>query len=258
MKMDVYYKECGKGISVFFLHGLGSNLSQAQQLLSTLRGIRLITMDCRGHGKTPFTGAEDISFSRYADDVVAFADKLNIKKAVFGGISMGAGIAMNVAVRYPERLKGLILLRPAWLDKKNPPNLHIFRVLANLLLEKKGKTIVDTPEYKEIEKTAPAAAKSIVQLLDREQKEHTAEIFLRMVGDAPIAALDELKNIKVPCIVLGNQQDPLHPLEYAKTIASCIPGAVYAEVASRYVDEKLHKKEVESKIKYFINKNLIF
>lgn len=257
MDIDFNYKIRGEGISLFFQHGLGGNLKQPQKVLQSLRSTRIISMDCRGHGKTPFTGKEDVSFNQYADDVIALADKLKIRKAVFGGISMGAGIALNIAVRYPDRVKGLILLRPAWLDKGNPQNLLILRMLAHLITENKSKEITERIEFQHIKKISENAAEAVVGQLEREQSEHTADILFKMTSDRPIHDLKELSGIRVPTLVLGNHHDPMHPFETAKIIADYIPGSALAEVAPRYLNPEAHSKEVVSKVKHFICKNLL-
>ena len=61
---------------------------------------------------------------------------LGLTRAVVGGISMGAGMALNAATRYPERVAGLVLARPAWLDRPMPRRtVRLFDLLAGLLRE---------------------------------------------------------------------------------------------------------------------------
>ena len=64
---------------------------------------------------------------------------------------MGAGIALNIAIRYPEKIKALILVRPAWLHKPHPENLHLFEILAELISKRQGASISDLKEFKELE-----------------------------------------------------------------------------------------------------------
>ena len=52
------------------------------------------------------------SFDTFADHVVALMDHLGIERCHLGGLSMGSAIALNIALRYPDRFKKLILLRP--------------------------------------------------------------------------------------------------------------------------------------------------
>ena len=105
------------------------------KFFSRTEGIRLITLECRGHGQTVArrrsTGI--LSFSDFADDVAALMEQLEIRSFAAGGISMGAGIAMNLAIRYPGRISGLVLIRPAWLEKPNPDNLKHFAVISRYL-----------------------------------------------------------------------------------------------------------------------------
>src|SRR5690606_31263385 len=112
------------GAPFVFQHGLGGDTHQILDLYSPPPGVRLITLDSRAHGATePLGDATMLHFSALADDLVALLDHLGLASAVIGGISMGAGVALNVALRHPQRLQGLILSRPAWLDRPLPPNL---------------------------------------------------------------------------------------------------------------------------------------
>src|SRR5262249_57034897 len=97
--------------------------------------IRLLCLDARGHGQTqPLGDPSALTFDVFADDLVALLDCLGIGQAIIGGISMGAGVALNIAVRYPERVAGLVLSRPAWLDGPMPPeNVARYAAIARLL-----------------------------------------------------------------------------------------------------------------------------
>jgi pimeloyl-ACP methyl ester carboxylesterase len=53
-------------------------------------------------------------------------DYLRLPQAIVGGISMGAAVALNFTLRFPERVLGLILSRPAWLDGPLPSNVRIY------------------------------------------------------------------------------------------------------------------------------------
>ena len=69
---------------------------------------RVVAMDLRGHGRgvrpRPFFRLEDC-----ADDAVALADVLGIKKFIPVGYSMGGSVAQLIAYRHPERVRGLVL-----------------------------------------------------------------------------------------------------------------------------------------------------
>src|SRR2546425_1684556 len=99
--------------TLVFQHGLGGDTERVFELLGPLPGFSLVGLDCRGHGKTtPLGAVEKLSFDSFADDVVALLDRLGVRQAIVGGTSMGAGVALNCAIRYPQRVVGLVLLRP--------------------------------------------------------------------------------------------------------------------------------------------------
>ena len=68
-------------------------------------------------------------------------------------------MALNLAFRYPQRVVGLVLSRPAWLDSPRPENLKAYPMIARLLREhgaKLGKKHFEgTEEYAELERAAP-------------------------------------------------------------------------------------------------------
>ena len=81
----------------------------------------MIAMDCRGHGQTEANlDPSRISFAQFAEDLAMLLNSLSIERAVVGGISMGAGVALAFALAHPERVNGLMLVRPAWLDASLP------------------------------------------------------------------------------------------------------------------------------------------
>ena len=132
--IDFHYQSDGFGVPFFFEHGLGADVTQPFALFRAPGGIRLLGFDCRAHGQTrPVGPPEKISLAAYADDLLALMDHLRIEKAVVGGISMGAAVALNFALRYPKRVLGLVLHRPAWLDAPRRDNVAVFTVMAGLL-----------------------------------------------------------------------------------------------------------------------------
>jgi pimeloyl-ACP methyl ester carboxylesterase len=113
-----------RNLPFVFQHGLGGDVYQPAGVFSPPPGIQLLSLDCRGHGQTyPLGGAQKLSFSSFADDVATLMDRLRLGRAVVGGISMGAGVALNLALRHPKRMAGLVFSRPVWLDSPRPENL---------------------------------------------------------------------------------------------------------------------------------------
>lgn len=93
------------------LHGFTGSIGQwaeARDLLAAER--RVIASDLRGHGRTD--APEDLSsytITAYADDLRALLDALGVARADVLGSSFGGMVALEFALRYPERVRALIL-----------------------------------------------------------------------------------------------------------------------------------------------------
>ncbi|MDN4524749.1 alpha/beta fold hydrolase [Fictibacillus fluitans] len=108
-QVRTFYEESGSGQPVVFIHppALTSRIfSYQHKYLSSCS--RVITYDLRGHGNTPCP-SDKVSIPMMADDMLALLDKLGVQKAVICGYSAGGSIAQEFALRYPERVKGLVL-----------------------------------------------------------------------------------------------------------------------------------------------------
>jgi len=106
----ISYNDVGEGkIPVIFLHGFPFDKSMWKGQLDSLNSsYRLIACDIRGFGKS--TDEETpLSIDLFSEDLIAFLDKLNIKKAIVCGLSMGGFIALNAIKKFPERFEALIL-----------------------------------------------------------------------------------------------------------------------------------------------------
>ena len=114
-----------EGSPLVFIHGLGAGKKQIGSALTNLPGRRLITPNMPGHGDSPEIDPSQFSFDFFADLVIEVMDHLGIDQTDLGGLSMGSGISLNIALRYPERVKKLILLRPSWLDSPRPHHLEL-------------------------------------------------------------------------------------------------------------------------------------
>lgn len=251
---NIVYRSSGKGLPFHFQHGLGSNLEQPQGLLKDLATVQLISMDCPGHGSAELPAKALPSFAYYAKEVIRLMDHLGLSKAIFGGISMGAGISTYISLHYPERVQALVLIRPAWLDQGNPENLRILNTAADHIELNQGLAqFKQLPEFRSIEASVPNAALSVLGVFADTQRTEIPTVLRAMVKDRPFEDLQSLNRIKVPCLVIGNEDDPLHPFEMAEEIHKHIPNSQLAKATSRYIDDAQHRQIVYQTISKFID-----
>jgi pimeloyl-ACP methyl ester carboxylesterase len=103
------YDSLGKGSPLVFIHGSMSNHDSwdFQKYLS--KRYHLILLDLPGHGKSDPID-EEISVKLFADYVAEFIKGLNIAKTVAVGHSLGGAVCIQLALNYPELLRGVILV----------------------------------------------------------------------------------------------------------------------------------------------------
>jgi pimeloyl-ACP methyl ester carboxylesterase len=244
-------------LPLVFQHGLGCDLQQIVALFPPPLPFRLLSMDFRGHGETrPLGPPEKVSMAALADDLLAFLDERSIDQAVVGGSSMGAAVALNLALRFPQRVRALILSRPCWLDRPLPANAKVFVSIARFLCQYGAKDGREpfrrSEEYQELFRQYPYVAQSLVGLFDDPRAEETAVKFERIANDAPCHSLGELAAIGVPTLVLANRQDPVHPYEYGEILAQAIPGAQLCEVTPKSESEPRHAADIRRCITEFV------
>ncbi|ELZ20768.1 arylesterase [Haloterrigena salina JCM 13891] len=113
--VNVFARDLGEGDPIVFLHGwpLNHRMFEYQYTHLLDEGFRCIGIDLRGYGKSekPYG---DYSYDRFADDVRAVLDELDVDGATLAGFSMGGGTATRYMSRHDEaRVDKLALLAPA-------------------------------------------------------------------------------------------------------------------------------------------------
>lgn len=100
--------DTGSGKTLVLMHGTLMDRSMFAPQLEGLAGsMRVIAYDSRA--RTP-AGMEAHDIADLADDCCRLLDERGIEKAVIGGMSMGAFVALRVALRHPDRVAGLVLI----------------------------------------------------------------------------------------------------------------------------------------------------
>jgi pimeloyl-ACP methyl ester carboxylesterase len=107
--LEMYYEVHGSGEPVVLLHGafmsITNNWTGWIGELSKTR--KVIAVEMQGHGRTADI-KRDLSSENLADDVAALLDHLKIPSADLIGFSMGGGVAMECAIRHPEKVRKVV------------------------------------------------------------------------------------------------------------------------------------------------------
>lgn len=236
---------------MIFQHGLGGDVNQVNEHVP-LDHFRCLTLECRAQGGSEAGPIDHFSIPRFADDVLAFADARGAKRFAVGGISMGAAIALRIAVTAPERVTALILGRPAWAWGDAPDNMQIFVALAPFLRRGDRAGFEATAEAKHFAANAPDNYNSLLAAFTRADPSLFAELTTRIASDGPKVSGAEVASLKVPTLVLGNDIDLIHPMSLAERVADAIPNAKLIKLTSKALDKAKHTAEFRAAVATFL------
>jgi pimeloyl-ACP methyl ester carboxylesterase len=113
--VEFHVEQRGAPPRAVFVHGMGDDLHTWDLLWQSFdKGFSALRYDLRGYGKSLVR--ENAQY-KHADDLLALLDAVAIDRCNLIGVSMGGGIALNVALDHPERVNNLVLISPqllAW------------------------------------------------------------------------------------------------------------------------------------------------
>lgn len=227
----------GQGMPVVFQHGLGGDASQTREVFPLSKDIRMVTLECRCHGRSDVGPVDDFSIATLTSDISNYIEQNFTVPVTVGGISMGAVIGLRLAVKRPDLVRGLVIGRPAWLEAPSPKNLEPIRAVADLLLAygpAEGLARFERTEIaRELATFAPDNLSSLRSYFARRDWRHFGRMLSAIAADGPGVTRAEISAIAVPTLVVGTTDDLIHPLEYARVLAALIPRADLREIVSK-------------------------
>lgn len=221
MDIALYYQEKGNKEPFILLHGNGEDGFYFKNQIDYFSDrYRVIAVDTRGHGKSP-RGTAPFTIEQFSYDLYDFMEDLKISKAVILGFSDGANIAMKFAMKYPDKVKALILnggnLNPKGVKSATQIPIEIGYKIARRFASK-----------------SPDAKKN-------------AEMLGLMVNE-PNIERNELSKITAPTLVICGKRDMIKE-SHTKEIAESIPHAELSIIkGNHFIANKRYaafNKEVE-------------
>lgn len=250
------YERLGDGDPVVLLHGLGGDRAQALGLVPEGPWERW-AIDLRGHGDTePVGRADAFNFATFSEDLASFLRVMEIGVAVVAGVSLGAGVALRLALDYPDYVKALGLIRPAWIHVPLTEGQLVWPEIVDLLRaegrERGLETFRDSATYAEVREVSEYAAASLCsQFADPRAVERVPRLD-GLPRSTPYDDPSALSRILVPTLVVGASRDPQHPLEFANIWARALPRSRLVEVTSKAINPDAHNQEVRDAMERFL------
>jgi pimeloyl-ACP methyl ester carboxylesterase len=200
--INVYYETHGAGRPMILLHGgLGSGEMFGPILPTLADHHQVIAVDLQGHGRTADID-RPLDVALMADDIAALIDHLGLQKPDVVGYSLGGGVALQVAVKYPDKVGRLVsasanIRRDAIYPEMVQQQGQVSAAAAEFMK--------DTPMYELYQRVAPRP-EDFPRLLDKSGE--------AMAKDFDYT--DEVRGLQVPTLVVAADADMAPPSHYVE------------------------------------------
>jgi pimeloyl-ACP methyl ester carboxylesterase len=226
--------DAGEGPEVVLLHGLTASRRYVVMGSTALErsGHRVIAYDARGHGaSSPAQRADAYGYEDLGLDLEAVLDGAGVDRAVLAGASMGAHTLLWLALHRPERVRGVVVITPAYeggREDDDPARLARWDALSDGL--RTGGVDGFIAAYGEPDvpqRWRETVLKVIRQRLAlHEHPDAVADALQIVPRSRPFGTLQDLAAIAVPAVVVASEDeaDPGHPRAVGEAYAAAIPG----------------------------------
>jgi pimeloyl-ACP methyl ester carboxylesterase len=223
----IYYKQVNKdaATTVIFVHGFPFSHKMWNEQLAVLPPtIRGIAYDIRGHGYSE-VGDGMYTIELFVDDLADLMKSLKVEKAIICGLSMGGYIAIRFAVKYPEKLLGLVLADTRAEGDTNEAKLK--RATSMQKLKTDGMEVYASDSINALLAPTSMGNKKLVQrvkkmIVDTSKLAVTGTLLALAARTDNGNSLDE---IKVPTLVVVGEDDAITPPIAAQAIHEGISGS---------------------------------
>jgi pimeloyl-ACP methyl ester carboxylesterase len=224
--------------TLLMLHGgPGADHSIYRPAYSALADIaQIVYLDHRGNGRSEDGAPEGWNLAQWGDDVRAFCDALGIADPIVLGASFGGMVALAYATRHPAHPSKLVLISTAATGGSyRERRVELFErfggpevgaLARRRFLELEGhpdQASLDAwgrlamPHYTRLRRDPDMARRAV-------NRSEVLQWFTGPGGESHRFDMSgDLHRIRCPTLVLGGEDDPIHPIESQADIAAALP-----------------------------------
>ena len=200
--INLYFETHGNGRPLILLHGgLGSGEMFGPVLAQLAERHKVVAVDLQGHGRTADID-RPMDVRLMADDIAALVDHLGLEKPDLVGYSLGGGVALHTAAKYPAKVRRLVTVSANIRPDAIYPEM---RTQQGQLNAAAAELMKDTPMYQLYQRVAPRP-EDFPQLLNK-------------MGEAMSKEFDyteEVRGLQVPTLVVAADADMAPPSHYVE------------------------------------------
>lgn len=208
--LELYYEIHGTGgTPLLLLHGGGSTIETTfgRVLPSLATSRQVIAFDQQGHGRTADIADRPFGFEQSADDAAALLEHLEIEQADLFGFSNGGNIALQIAIRHPDRVRKMVVASAMF--KRDGLYPELWEFMKHSTLQQMPKVLQDA--YLEV---AP----------DPEQLQAFHDKSAKRMLDFEDWPAEDMRSIEAPTLILIGDADSVRP-EHAVEMFRLLPRA---------------------------------
>jgi pimeloyl-ACP methyl ester carboxylesterase len=217
--LKMYYEIRGQGEPVVLLHGsfmaISNSFHWTEWIGELSKTRKVIAIEMQGHGRTADTG-RDFTYDNLADDVAALLDHLKIPSADVIGYSLGGGVALNCAIRHPDKVRKVVSISAVF--RQNGWTKEGLDAFPNITAEAFKDTPIEA-DYKRLSPTPNEFPNFVKRVLSVDVKPHDF-------------GADKLKATKAPIFFIYGDADGVR-LDYIAEAFRLKGGEVHGDMRPR-------------------------
>ncbi|XVH33521.1 alpha/beta fold hydrolase (plasmid) [Haloferacaceae archaeon DSL9] len=248
--IETYYERRGEGRSIVFVHGAWvDHRMWDRQVEALATNYDAIAYDVRGHGRTGPSTERRYTVDRFASDLKALVDALELDRPIVCGLSLGGMIAQAYAARYPDAVSTLILagtvvstrftahdkllslVAPRWATKGTVRLLGPRRYVDTAF---RLATVTRSRDWFGRDETVRAYVRQTMERFDTAEYNKIVDAIYGFRGV-------ELGSIRVPTLVLNGEFESPSVFDHAAHIERTLP-----DVRSRVIPDAGHIVNMEN------------
>ncbi len=248
---DIFFFEAGEKNqpTILMIHGLGDEADTWRHVFTSFaEDYHVIAMDLPGFGRSD---KPNIKYTpRFMmNAIINLMDKVNVRKSIMMGSSLGGILSHSLALAYPQRVMGLILVGGALLQQKSMGDWRLRLMQIPLLGEWFYTKLRKDPD------AAYESLRNVYHALDTMPKPDRDFLYTRVnkrvwsdgqrrayfstlrnlspwVRKLQSSLPERLTQLKIPTLVVRGEYDPLFPVENANRLMKVQPQAELRTVIS--------------------------